>query len=67
MGYFHIKRSGGLALASSLEAKFEARSPKRKKNLGSSGTTRGKNLDRIPILGSCLKYSKGKIWGTCHF
>ena len=33
---------GGLGLASSWEAEFGARSPNKRKNLGSSGTTRGK-------------------------
>ena len=48
-GYFHIRRSGGLdlALASSLEAKFGVKSPNKKKNLGSSGTTKGKKWDII--------------------
>ena len=60
----------GLDLASTLEAKFGATSPNKKKNLVGCGTTRGKNWDRIlgkgsitSILGS---YLKGKIWGTCH-
>ena len=38
----------GLYLASSLEAKFGVRSPNKRKNLGSSGTTRDKNWDIIP-------------------
>ena len=46
--YFHIGRSeGGLDLASSLSANFGVRSPNKMKNLGSSGTTRGKNWDII--------------------
>ena len=40
----------GLGLASSLEAKFGVRSPNKRKNLGSSGTTRGKNWDMIPRI-----------------
>ena len=48
---------GGLDLSSSLEAKFRVRSPNKRNNLGSSGTTRGKNWDIIPgkrILFICL-------------
>ena len=41
---------GGLDLASSLEAKFGVRSPNKRKNLGSSGTTIGKNWDIIPSI-----------------
>ena len=40
-------RRGGLDLASTLEAKFRIRSPNKRKNLGSSGTTTGKNSDII--------------------
>ena len=53
--YFHVRKWGGgrgeegLDLASSLEAKFGVRSPNKRKNLGSSGTTRSKNLDIIPV------------------
>ena len=48
--YFHVRRSGeGLDLASSLEEKFGIRLPNKMKNLGSSGTTRGKNLDIVPV------------------
>ena len=42
---------GGLDLASSLEARFGARSPNKRKNLGNSCATRGKNLDRISDFG----------------
>ena len=55
MGHFHIKRSGGLDLASSLEVKFGAISPDRRKNLGSSGATGGKNWDRILDFGVRFK------------
>ena len=45
---------------SSLEAKFGARSqsssPSKRKNLGSSVTTRRKSWGKIPILGSYLKF-----------
>ena len=47
-GYFHIRRSGGLNLASVLEEKFGVRSPNKRKNLGSSGAKMGKNWDIIP-------------------
>ena len=56
-GYFHsIRRSevgvggGGLDLASSLEARFGVRSPNKRKNLGSSSTTIGKNFYIIPSI-----------------
>ena len=35
-------------MASRLEEKFGVKSPNKRKNLGSSGTTRGKNWDIIP-------------------
>ena len=50
---------GGLDLTSSLEAKFGARSGKvhqMKKNMGSSVTTRRKSWEKVPILGSYLKF-----------
>ena len=59
-GYFHIKRSGGLDLTSSLEAKFGARS-------GHVHQIRGKPWEvllpqdtkvgeKIPLLGSYMKF-----------
>ena len=72
-----LRGQGGSDLASSLEAKFGAMWPNKRKNLGKSVNTRGKNwgytrtredLIRIhnlttQILGSYLKF-KGKIWGS---
>ena len=54
-------RGGGSDLTSSLEAKFGARSagpssPNTRKSLGSSVTTRCKSWEKIPILGSNLKF-----------
>ena len=49
-GYFQIRRSGSLDLTSSLEAKFGA------KYLGSSVSTRHKSWEKVPILGSYLKF-----------
>ena len=45
---FILGGQGALDQASNLEAKFGARSANKKKNLGSSGNTRGKTWDRIP-------------------
>ena len=79
-GYFHIRRSGGLDLTSSLEAKFGVRS-------GQVHQIRGKTWEvllpqdakfgeKIPILWSYLKIQRakfgvfvtyifgGKIWGS---
>ena len=57
---FHIRRSGGggLDLASGLEAKFGVRSPNKRNNLGSFGTTRGKNLDIIPVKENLIFFVK---------
>ena len=66
-GYFHIRRSGGLdrtwpQVWRQDWGKVQPRSPNKRKNLGSSGTSRGKNWDIIPILGSYLKF-KGQNLG----
>ena len=58
-GYFYIKRLGGLKLTSTLQARFGARSSQvhhKKKNLRSFVTTRHKTWEKIPILGSYLKF-----------
>ena len=50
---------GDLDLTSSLEAiwaKVRPSSPNKRKNLGSSVTTRQKSTEEIPILGSYLKF-----------
>ena len=51
---------GGLDLTSSLEAKFCCKvlpsSPNKRKNLGSSVITRRKSWEKVPILGSYLKF-----------
>ena len=59
-GYFHIRRSGGLDLTSSSEAKFGARSNQvhqiRGKTWEPSVITRRKSWGKISILGSNLKF-----------
>ena len=76
MGYFHIRTSEGLDLASSLEVKIGTRSLNKKKKLGSPCTTRGKNWGKISDLGVIyeIQVAKfevpvtyifgGKIWGS---
>ena len=58
--YFHIRSSGAWTSNQVLEAKFGARSGQvhqiREKNLRSSVTTRRKSWEKIPILGSNLKF-----------
>ena len=63
-GYFHIRRweGGPWTWPQVWKQDFGPRSPNKRKNLGSSGTTRGKNWDRIQILGSYLKF-KGQNLG----
>ena len=66
LGYFHIRRSGDLVLASSLEAKFGARSSQdhqiREKPWEVLVLQEAKKLGIIPILGSYLKF-KGQNLG----
>ena len=82
-GYFHIRRSGGLGpgieFRGKIWGKVQSSSPNKRKNLGSSVTTRRKNWERITILGtfgviseiqrakfgvSCTYIFGGKIWGS---
>ena len=59
-GYFHIRRSGGLGLhinfGGKIWGKVQPSSPNKRKNLGSSVTTRCKSWGKFPILGSYLKF-----------
>ena len=82
-GYFHIRRSGGLGpgieFGGKIWGKVQSSSPNKRKNLGSSVTTRRKNWERITILGTFGVISEiqrakfgvsvtfifgGKIWGS---
>ena len=60
-GYFHIRRSGGggggdlrpgIEFRGKIWGKVQSSSPNKRKNLGSSVTTRCKNWERITILGA---------------
>ena len=55
-GYFHIRRSGGLGpgieFRGKIWGKVQPSPPNKRKNLGSSVTTRLKNWERITILGA---------------
>ena len=55
-GYFHIMRSGGglgpgIEFGGKIWGKVQSSSPNKRKNLGSSVTTRRKNWERITIFG----------------
>ena len=56
----HIKFGGKTC------GKVRPSSPNKRKNLGSSVTTRRKSLEKVPILGSYLKF-KGKNLGYLSF
>ena len=67
-----IRKSRGLDLASRLEAKFGVRSRNKRKNMGRSGTTRGKKWDIFRVISEIQKAKFGvlfactfgdKIWG----
>ena len=63
------KKVGGLGphitFGGKIWGKVRPSSTNKKKNLGSSVTTRCKSWGKVPILGSYLKF-RGKIWGICH-
>ena len=79
-GYFQIRRSGGLGphikFGGKIWGKVRPSSQNKRKNLGSSVTTRRKRWEKVPILGSYLKFRwqnfgvyviyifRGKIWGS---
>ena len=59
-GYFQIRRSGGLGphikFGGKIWGKVRPSSQNKRKNLGSSVTTRRKRWEKVPILGSYLKF-----------
>ena len=59
-GYFQIRRSRGLGphikFGGKIWGKVRPSSPNKRKNLGSSVTTRRKSREKVPILGSYLKF-----------
>ena len=59
-GYFQIRRLGGLGphikFGGKIWGKVRPSSPNKRKNLGSSVTTRRKSWEKVPILGSYLKF-----------
>ena len=59
-GYFHIRRSGGLGphikFGGKIWGKVRPSSPNKRKNLGKSVTARLKSWEKVPILGSYLKF-----------
>ena len=69
-GYFQIRRSGGLGphikFGGKIWGKVQPSSQNKKKNLGSSVTKRRKSWEKVPILGSYLKF-RGKNLGYLSF
>ena len=69
-GYFQIRRSGGLGphikFGGKIWGKVRSSSPNERKNLGSSVTTRRKSWEKVPILGSHLKF-RGQNLGYLSF
>ena len=60
-GYFQIRRSGGglgphIKFEGKIWGKVLPSSPNKRKNLGSSVTRRRKSWEKVPILGSYLKF-----------
>ena len=59
-GYFQIRRSGGrgphIKFGGKIWGKVRPSSPNKGKNLGRSVTTRRKSWEKVPILGSYLKF-----------
>ena len=64
-GYFQIRRSGGLGpyikFGGKIWVKVRPSSPNKRKNLGSSVTTRRKSWGKVPILGSYLKVRRQNL------
>ena len=60
-GYFQIRRPGGLGphikFGGKIWGKVRRSSTNKRKNLGSSVTTRRKSWEKVPILGSYLKFT----------
>ena len=69
-GYFQIRRSGGLGphirFGGKIWGKVRPSSQNKRKNLGSSVTKRRKSWDKVPILGSYLKF-RGQNLGYLSF
>ena len=69
-GYFQIRRSGGLGphikFGGKIWGKVRPSSPNKRKNLGRSVTTRCKSREKVPILGSYLKF-RGQNLGYLSF
>ena len=81
-GYFHIRRSEGLGprikFGGKIWGKVRPSSPNKRKNLGSSVTTRRKSWEKNPNFGIISEIQRaqfgvfvtyifgGKIWGICH-
>ena len=70
-GYFQIRRSGGglgphMKFGGKIWGKVRPSSPNKRKNLGSSVTTRRKIWEKVPILGSYLKF-RGQNLGYLSF
>ena len=69
-GYFQIRRSGGLGphikFGGKIWGKVQPSSPNERKNLGSSVTTRRKSWEKVPLLGSHLKF-RGQNLGYLSF
>ena len=69
-GYLQIRRSGGLGphikFGGKIWGKARPSSPNKWKNLGSCVTTRCKSCEKVPILGSYLKF-RGQSLGYLSF
>ena len=69
-GYFQIRRLGGLGphikFGGKIWGKVWPSSQNRRKNLGSSVTKRRKSWEKVPILGSYLKF-RGQNLGYLSF
>ena len=69
-GYFQIRRSGGLGprirFGGKIWGKVRPSSQNKRKNLGCSVTKRRKSWEKVPILGSYLKF-RGQNLGYLSF
>ena len=69
-GYFQIRRSGGpgphIKFGGKIWGKVRPSSQNKRKNLGSFVTKRRKSWEKLPILGSYLKF-RGQNWGYLSF
>ena len=67
-GYFQIRRSGGgrglgphIKFGGKIWGKVRPSSQKKRKNLGSSVTKRRKSWEKVPMLGSYLKFREQNL------